>query len=238
MKQTSNFNKYIPYTLKNKIEKNIKEGLTKYKNDYPNKRPKKYSLKLNKKDSIIELKYPGKKPESKYDFVVEYSGEKISHENIAFELFNIAYSNKEEPNSIETLQKSLYTLASKGLSLNTEMYLSLPLRNNYYDELNTPINLLYNGNAENSKNNINYIDLFILIFFIAIQEEINYPISKKKEGRKMPFKRYFEAIIWGSEGSFDKIQELQERIDCTIPPPNKKSMEKKYELYKKLDTIN
>jgi len=37
-------------------------------------------------------------------------------------------------------------------------------------------------------------ELFVMIKFIAMQEDVNYPISKNFQGRKMPFARYIEGI--------------------------------------------
>lgn len=41
-------------------------------------------------------------------------------------------------------------------------------------------------------------EIFTSIKWIALQEDINYPISKGFEGRKMPLARYVETI-WSTE---------------------------------------
>lgn len=72
--------------------------------------------------------------------------------------------------------------------------------------------------STNLKFNFTLEELKYLISWIALQEDINYPLAKdsKLQGRKMPFYRYIEALFIASGHRRVRERNLEDVIKRAI----------------------
>lgn len=62
---------------------------------------------------------------------------------------------------------------------------------------------------------LTYDELFHSMLWIALQEDINYPMPRY-EGRRMPFARYLEAI-WSQKPPVDLANVIKRALEHTVP---------------------
>lgn len=118
----------------------------------------------------LAIRYPGyKTTRTKCDYcvyLVDYEGEKpISHT----EIMNDLYHKTTEGNYNDVINY-VENVASVGLEINEQDYMDIDFSNGF-----------------------DFKELTGLMFYIAIQEDINYP-EQRYQGRKMCFYRYLEAV--------------------------------------------
>lgn len=116
----------------------------------------------------IEIKYPG------YKKIGDYA------------LYDSKYSEEEVP------PHSYYC---------QELYEYIIMRKDMFDTMKTYMEKIYINGIEDNPANYNdlpedLVDLLYRIFWVTVQEDINYPAldSNTYRGRQLPFWRYFEAI--------------------------------------------
>lgn len=131
-----------------------------------------YQILVAYEDSTqLAIRYPGyKTTSSKCDFcvyLVDNNGEKsISHVEIMNDLYN-----KTTMRNYQYMKRYIEDVATIGRNANI------------------PISLYY----EYGNNGFSFEKLTDLMFYIALQEDINYP-EVRFQGRKMCFYRYLEAV--------------------------------------------
>ena len=172
-----------------KAEKDVWEDYVKYKNNL-------YSREFSI-DEIkdINLIYPGKKTWNRengsivYDYLVNCKGNAISHAEIVVDLYNkvIQQPASKKQSFADELKDFLTVLARDGeppgLTVNLISSNDLPPTKDLLAKTKTSVDY-----------NISFEDLSLLIPWISLQEDINYPMNKGYQGRKMSFYRYFESI--------------------------------------------
>lgn len=199
---------------------------------------------LYNKDTHFELKYPGylTKFNSKHDkvtikdFRVDMIRKKerliLSHTNIIVDLYSKSLDilksyniNKENNIKLSDLQDYLIDIAknaeqfelSKIDSLNKIEY-THPDR----DIIDT-VSRIHNEKGKKFNKKVNYKkfdyeELSAAIILISMQEDINHRISRRKQGRKMPFYRYLETIFcaYVDFNGLDSNHNLEEVIDRSL----------------------
>lgn len=162
---------------------------------------------INSFNVSLILKFPGKKALTQsrnngkiiHDYRVDLDTIPISHVNIVLDLYNKVV---KRPDIVGDLYDFLTVLANDGYSPN------LIKRYQFIDSLNIQApscqfitEILSNCQNKdkvhlrsNANKNYSIAELAISIFWIALQEDINYPREKGFEGRQMPFDRYIEAL--------------------------------------------
>lgn len=118
----------------------------------------------------LAIRYPGyKTTKKKCDYCVylvdEYGEKPISHEEIMIDLYE-----KTTAQNYQMMRQYVEEVAMHGKNIEISAFLQ---------------------NAYNS--GFSFEELTSLMFYIAIQEDINYP-EKRYQGRKMCFYRYLEAV--------------------------------------------
>lgn len=115
------------------------------------------------------LTYPGYKTErakAKIDYSVKLKGHPVSHADIVRDI----WGKLESGVNPDLLQNFLLDIAENGIISNATGYSSI-----------------------NSGDGYSLDELRYTIAWIALQEDINYPMPRY-QGRRMPFSRYIEAI--------------------------------------------
>lgn len=133
---------------------------------------KKYNQVLATYDNYTQLaiKYPGYKTTiKKCDYCVYLVDEDGEHPISHVEIMNDLY-NKTTTHNFEYMKKYIEQVATIGRNINIDRRLLPAFDHGFSFEVLTD-----------------------LMFFIAIQEDINYP-NVRHQGRKMCFYRYLEAI--------------------------------------------
>lgn len=167
--------------------------------------------KVNSKTIIVKsddvelgVSFPGYKTKidgniiKAYDYKVELNEIAISHVNIVVDLFNKVVQAPHLKNSME---KFLIDVANNGDKVSISKYEDL-LKYNFRspsERLKENIQKFHNIKKkkyliEGNIRNLTLEELKILITIIVLQEDINYPIEKGYNGRKMSFYRYIEVI--------------------------------------------
>ncbi|WP_339148998.1 MULTISPECIES: hypothetical protein [unclassified Sutcliffiella] len=128
-----------------------------------------YSNKLHPVTDYMQLIvfYPGRK--GRRDYKVEHNGSNTTHVDIVLYLYDLALQNNST-----VLVNFILDVYNNGLYSNH----AIPLNMN---------RVRLNGvilTVEQFKH---------ILFWVALQEDINYP-RPKKQGVRLPFKRYLEAI--------------------------------------------
>jgi hypothetical protein len=68
-------------------------------------------------------------------------------------------------------------------------------------------------------------DIVHSIRWIVLQEDINYPITNGKQGRKMPFKRYYEAIYTAVNNTRSLEEVIRRVLQKGYPPADWKNFD-------------
>lgn len=162
---------------------------------------------------------------SKYDYRVDMHKNGVqyalSHSNIILDL----YCKCCEGFPTDVLKKILIDLFKNGV-IDESNYPQIF----EYKQSSIPTDLLedfskYHTNLNKKfelkahEQSMNFEELLNSIMWIAIQEDINYPIPRF-EGRKMPLSRYIEAI-WCYEDKKHELSEVIERALTTYKRPSK-----------------
>jgi hypothetical protein len=178
----------------------------------------------------LSLSYPGIKTKRKndeqisYDYRVDFKGVAISHTSIILDLYS---KTLQYPNLYSRLIEFIIELAHHGNSLDINKYSDLAIikfapmdavileqSNKIFDSLNKKLLIKSNKNW-----NFSFCELTHIISWIALQEDINYPISNGYQGRRMPFYRYFEAINCALADSKHSLKEVILRALSHTKPP-------------------
>ena len=154
--------------------------------------------------SMIVISFPGYKaslqPRRVFDYRVDLEiGEfvtTLSHANIIVDLFNKLKSGGGDPSHF---RNAIVRLATEGfvpiLGLKEDLaYTSLSPSEKLIGEVEA-IHGRAPFNREGNSIDIPLEELFGCIKWIVLQEDLNYPIERGFEGRKMPIARYLEAIF-------------------------------------------
>ena len=138
----------------------------------------------------------------------------VSHVNIILDLFSKVWFDKsKEP----VLYRWLCSLAENGCGIDLITFDSLTLFPNrrlpseFYQKVNKmhqSIGKIYH--AEGNARSFTAAELSDIIPWIALQEDINYPMPKF-QGRRMPFCRYMEAIYCAAHPGDRKISHVISR---------------------------
>lgn len=188
-------------------------------------------------DTQIQIAYPGYKAKiingivKSYDFRVDIVKPNIrttlSHPNIITDLYRKVRDN---PHLYEDFRTLLYNLSLdntedplnntsfNGRYLNSNIDNQLinlvgDIHNNTFDDYGRPKVYNYLGNSWD----YSIDDLIYSIRWIVLQEDINYPICKGFEGRKMPFARYYEAIYCAINNSHSINEVISRALIHTRP---------------------
>ncbi len=155
--------------------------------------------------SKISVLFPGYKSKVKnnkitYDYRVDILKNNVSvalsHSNIATDIYNkIANGNMNARSfAIEIAKSGLDSKFDLPEVINKLKYNPIiPTA-----EIISRVNLAHKGKLYNKIGNsfdLTIEELFACIKWIVIQEDINYPISKNFEGRRMSFYRYIESAF-------------------------------------------
>lgn len=141
------------------------------------------------------LLYPGRK--GIYDYKIKHNNYSTTYIDIVNYLYNVTRKNR-----YIDLANFLLDIYRNGLYANHNIKLYLN---------NVPLN-----NRIITTNQLKHI-----IFWITLQEEINYP-RPKYQGIRLPFKRYVEAIISSIYPNIITLHQVQTRTNNhgrSVPPP-------------------
>ena len=174
--------------------------------------------------SDLYITYPGYKTSLRkdntfvYDYRVNFKGYAISHPSIIVDLYNKV---KQQPAYAKMLKEFLTVLSKEGDSIDLKKFNDLllieylPPSNDILDVANNTFKRLNKTylSTGNIAWNFSFKDLAMLISWISLQEDINYPMAiGRYQGRMMPFYRYVESIYSAiakdqSKYSLDKVIE-------------------------------
>ena len=205
---------------KNDFAKSVKES---------NKHASKVMLERFNNGTEIYISFPGYKSRVSankitYDYRVDIEKNKLttslSHANIITDIFNkITNGNMSGDN----LRGVLIELAQNGRFEINEINKILP-----YTSI-TPQQALIDyvkrahGNKQYNKLgnsfDLTIEELMYSIKWIVLQEDINYPIAKNYEGRKMPFSRYLETIFVTKNKSYELKNVISRALSHYRPNP-------------------
>lgn len=175
--------------------------------------------------SLISITFPGyKATEAKKDFRVNFTKDGVqhvlSHTNIIVDIYNKVSFGALNPQSLIT---SLF-LAVVENNL-TYSQLANNLEYNRVDptlELRDLARLAHRGKKYNSLTNsfdLTWEEFFANIKWITMQEDFNYPMPRY-QGRKMPFKRYLEAIYAYTHPNLISLETVIDRALAHSRIPN------------------
>jgi len=177
--------------------------------------------------SKIFVSFPGYKciryNEIVYDYRVDISKNKdrvaLSHANIITDLFNkvknVGMAPKKLANAL--IESSIESTFELDKVVNNLKYNPVKPNKDLISRVNTAHgNKTYNqlGNAFD----LTIEELFSCIKWIVIQEDINYPISSRCQGRRMPFSRYIEAVFTAQSNTHRLEEVIQRALSHFIPP--------------------
>ena len=159
-----------------------------------------------------------------YDYRVDITKNGIttalSHTNIITDIYNKIVNGRM---SADALKGVLIDIAQEGLfdlnMLRTKLHYTsvAPARDLLLSVKKAHGHKMYNelGNAFDWT----LEELFCSIKWIVLQEDINYPISKGFEGRKMPFSRYLETLFVTKNSSRTLAQVIERALSHSRPSP-------------------
>ena len=177
--------------------------------------------------SKIFVSFPGYKciryNEIVYDYRVDISKNEdrvaLSHANIITDLFNkvknVGMAPKKLANAL--IESSIESTFELDKVVNNLKYNPVKPNKDLISRVNTAHgNKIYNqpGNAFD----LTIEELFSCIKWIVIQEDINYPISSRCQGRRMPFSRYIEAVFTAQSNTHRLEEVIQRALSHFIPP--------------------
>lgn len=175
----------------------------------------------------IVVRFPGKKANMDrgnlvMDFRIDFErdGTSIapSHANIVADIYNKVRNGKMPP---AELRRTLVKLAITG-EIDIEQARA-ELRYNVVrpsEELKEEVRNAHglkadHYSAEMNDRDLDLEELFELIGWIALQEDINYP---RGQGRKMPFSRYIEAVVAADRRERELADVVQRAVMHYRPP--------------------
>jgi hypothetical protein len=178
--------------------------------------------------SEIIISYPGYKSKTTkwgmaYDYRVDLAKNNLttslSHANIITDIYNKILSGGM---SAERLKEILIDISMEGnidlpaivSSLN---YTSTPPDPCLIDRVNAAHNAKSFNRVGNSSD-LTIEELLGSIKWIVLQEDINYPITKGLEGRKMPLARYLETIFITHNNSHALEEVISRALSHSRPP--------------------
>lgn len=171
--------------------------------------------------TVISICFPGYKTEVsgnkvKYDYRVDIKRENnnsvaLSHTNIITDIYNkITAGNM----NARELCSALISFSKTGLINLAELSEKLPyIPVNPSPALFDRVKAAHGGKLYNKEGNefdLTIEELFHALKLIVLQEDLNYPISAGKLGRKMPFMRYVETIFV-SQNSAHSLEDVIDR---------------------------
>lgn len=184
-----------------------------------------YEVELERcKESIISVSFPGYKSiKKKNGMVCDYridltkKGNKttLSHANIIVDIYQKV---KLGGGSVDVLQETMIDTAKNGVNDVSAINEKLPVNSYITDDLllkriekeHQFLNKQFN--TPGNRMPLTWEELFLSLKWIVVQEDINYPIAKGFQGRKMCFKRYLEAIYVATATKYS----LEEVIKRTL----------------------
>ena len=187
-------------------------------------------LVVNNNNLNISISYPGCKAHFNdyglvYDYRVQLNNIALSHTNIIVDLYNKGLQiNGQQLNLLEEL---LIDLAYNGDDFNRNNFIQLNNINvnSPSTDLLNQIGRVYQNYPKkdfnyNGNENWNYSldELSQSIIWIALQEDINYPI-RYCEARRMPFKRYLEALYCSNSNDINIEQVITRALIEDQRPP-------------------
>lgn len=182
---------------------------------------KSISLEKCNNGSMISVSFPGYKAKQIgqriiYDYRIDLHKNQrntsLSHANIIIDIYN---KIKAGGMSTEKLKQVIIKMSQTSELDIDEVIKFLP-----YTPTPPPPDLLkyvkqYHGqkhyNYFGNQNDLNLEELLLTMKWIVIQEDINYPIKEKFEGRRMCFSRYLEAIFILQNNNNHSLEELISR---------------------------
>ncbi|MBD2426505.1 hypothetical protein [Phormidium sp. FACHB-1136] len=180
--------------------------------------------------SEIHISYPGLKTGFRYGKVVyDYRVDlvtpdfkvSLSHVNIIVDIYNKCLHGFDP----EVMRKLLVEVAQRGqISFSEEAevrdYSLRPVHKAILrraEEVHAKLGKTYNPTA--NQKDLGFDELFNSIFWIVLQEDINYPMPRF-QGRKMPFARYLEALHCFQDNKHKhKLGEVMKRALVEGRPP-------------------
>jgi hypothetical protein len=135
----------------------------------------------------------------------------LSHMNIVVDLVNKA---AHQGMDVDGLRAALEEHAVKGNLDFNKLASTLPYQQNAPSQ-----ELLQRAHTpRGNESDLTLEELFTAIHWIALQEDINYPIANGKAGRKMSYYRYAEALHGVKHGT-PTIEEMVSRTQFKGYPP-------------------
>lgn len=214
---------------------------------------KKYELLIQKKlqhqyrdlvhtcsnNSRIYISYPGSKAKPGkdgkivYDYRVDIENSQLStstslsHANIIVDIYNKCHQGFDR----EFMRQLLIRSASEG-QIDVDQFSQVRSYScgavnqsilNHVMDAHTALCKRYNSTA--NRYALTFEELFSSIFWIVIQEDINYP-ERRHQGRKMPFSRYLEALhCFESENNHTLNEVISRALVEGCPPKDWNDMD-------------
>lgn len=186
-------------------------------------------VKVCSNGTEISVSFPGYKSiktgnKTVYDYRVDIlkNGIKtaLSHANIITDIYNKVYHCNMSASELRNVLIDVSQEGNIGLQ-------SIIQRLPYTPYEPNPILLTHVAVAHKDKSynivgncfDLTLEELFSSIKWIVLQEDINYPISKGYEGRRMPFARYLEAIFVTQNTSHQLKEVIQRALSHSRPAP-------------------
>ena len=172
--------------------------------------------------TVISILFPGYKSTFTktgihFDYRVDIAKEQfqtsLSHVNIIVDIYNKCKKNEFNPLNMVKLLQEVAIACEENLNEMSVRY-DYPPKDPPDLELLNSISIPHKKmnkyfNRTGSKWDLEIEELLASMHWIVLQEDINYPISKGFEGRRMPFCRYLEAVYCASheDHSIDEVIE-------------------------------
>ena len=164
--------------------------------------------------SSIQIVFPGYKPNAtdyRVELVKNGVAIPLSHMNIIVDLVNkTAYQGM----NVDGLRAALEKHAIEGALDFAALASTLPCQQN----APSPSLLQRVPTSRGNESDLTLEELFTVIHWIALQEDVNYPIANGKAGRKMSYYRYAEALHGVKHGT-PTIEEMVPRTQFKGYPP-------------------
>ena len=152
-----------------------------------------------------------------YDYRVDLEKDdlstSLSHNNIVLDIYNKVLNGKM--NHKVFLKYLVKSSTNRDFNLNEVekncKYNSTDPNKDlidFFDSTHKKLNKSFN--KKGNKYDLTFEELFTSILYISVQEDINYPIKKNYEGRKMCFTRYIETLYL-FENNNKKLEDIIKR---------------------------
>lgn len=164
--------------------------------------------------SSIQIVFPGYKPNAtdyRVELVKNGVAIPLSHMNIIVDLVNkTAYQGMD----VNGLRAALEKHAIEGALDFAALASTLP----YQQNAPSQVLLQRVPTSRGNESDLTLEELFTVIRWSALQEDINYPIANGKAGRRMSYYRYAEALHGVKHGT-PTIEEMVPRTQFKGYPP-------------------